>query len=66
MIRYTLFVLAIVGTAATAIAAVQPKATAVITNPAHETVITKNSPFPVLGPITVEECATEDCSDVES
>lgn len=66
MVRYTLFVLAILGTAATAIAAVAPQATALTTiNPAHETVISKNSPFPVLGPITVQECATEDCSDVQ-
>ena len=66
MVRYTLFVLAILGTAATAIAAVEPHSTALnVINPAHETVIAKNSPFPVLGPITVQECATEDCSDVQ-
>ncbi len=34
--------------------------------PAHETVIEKNSPFPVLGPIVVEQCALEDCSEVQS
>ncbi len=65
MIRYTLFALAIVGTAATAIAAVAPE------QPAPEqsrnvTVIEKNDVFPILGPITVEECAVEDCSDVQA
>lgn len=33
---------------------------------ANQTVIEKNSPFPVVGPITVEQCAVEDCSDVTS
>ena len=64
MIRYTLFALAILGTAATAIAAVQPGAPAQVS--ANSTVIQKNSPFPVVGPIVVEECALEDCSDVQS
>jgi hypothetical protein len=64
MIRYALFVMAILGTAAAATAAVHPDADAV--NPAHETVVLKNSPFPVMGPITVEQCAVEDCSDSRS
>jgi hypothetical protein len=67
MIRYTLIALAILGTAATAIAAVapgsadQPKA-----GQSNVTVIEKNDVFPIIGPITVEECAVEDCSDVKS
>jgi hypothetical protein len=31
---------------------------------ANQTVIYKNSPFPVIGPLVVEACAVEDCSDV--
>jgi len=63
MIRYSLFALAIIGTAATA--AVAPE------KPVPElgknvTVIEKNDVFPIIGPITVEECAVEDCSDVQS
>lgn len=65
MIRYAFFVMAILGAAAVAAtAAVHPDAE--IINPAHETVIPKNSPFPVLGPVIVEKCAVEDCSDSQS
>lgn len=66
MIRYTLFVMTILGTAASAIAAVQPNVFEVASTPANMTVIEKNSPFPVMGPIIVEECQLEDCSDVQS
>ncbi len=66
MIRYTLIALTILGTAASAIAAVQPNVFEAASNPANVTVIEKNSPFPVMGPIVVEECAVEDCSDVQS
>jgi hypothetical protein len=65
MIRYTLFAMAIIGTAATAIAAVAPEQTA-LQQDQNVTVIEKNDVFPILGPITVEECAVEDCSDVQS
>ena len=65
MIRQTLFVLAILGTAATAIAAAHPEGAADWTS-RNITVIEKNDPFPVLGRITVEACAMEDCSDVTS
>jgi hypothetical protein len=64
MIRYTLFAIAILGTAGTAIAAVGPGQLA--RPAANVTVIEKNSPFPVIGPLVVEECAKEDCSDVQS
>jgi hypothetical protein len=30
------------------------------------TVIEKNQAFPVYGPLVVEQCAVENCSDVES
>jgi hypothetical protein len=71
MLRYTFIVMAVLGTAATAIAAVQPSSHfATLAEPAiasaHVTVISKNSPFPVVGPIVVEQCAVEDCSDTNS
>jgi hypothetical protein len=31
---------------------------------ANQTVIEKNSPFPVVGPLVVTECKLDDCSDV--
>ena len=66
MIRYTFIALTIIATAATAIAAVQPATTGIVQATANVTVVQKNSPFPVVGPITVEECAVEDCSDVQT
>lgn len=66
MIRYALFVLTILGTAATAIAAVQPASLDAASSTGGRTVIEKNSPFPVVGPITVQTCAVEDCSDVQN
>lgn len=66
MIRYTFFVLAVIAAAATAIAAVQPATNSVAARTTNVTVIHKNDAFPVLGPITVEQCAKEDCSDVQS
>ena len=63
MIRYTFFTLAILATAASAIAAVHPKLSAVSGVSVNMTVVAKTSPFPVLGPIMVEACAVEDCSD---
>ena len=65
MIRYTLFVLAVLGSAATAIAANAPGHEMVPAN-GNVTVIEKNQAFPVYGPIVVEQCAVENCSDVES
>lgn len=66
MIRYTFFALTVIASAATAIAAVTPAQDAT-TLPTHNvTVIQKNQDFPVYGPIVVEQCAKEDCSDVPS
>ena len=63
MIRYALFIVIVIGSAATAIAAVEP-AGRTVTTPSHNlTIIAKNQAFPILGPIVVEPCATEDCSD---
>lgn len=67
MIRYTLFVIAVLGTAATAIASANPDAPPATSLPrTNVTIIEKNDVFPILGPIVVEECAVEDCSDVQS
>jgi hypothetical protein len=63
MTRYTLITLAIFGTIATAVAAVEPSAPAVPRTLANTTVVAKNSPFPVLGQIIVETCIKEDCSE---
>jgi hypothetical protein len=62
MVRYTLFVLAVVGSAATALAAIQPGA-AVVAQAGNTTVISKNQFWPLEGALVVEDCAIEDCSD---
>lgn len=64
MIRYSLFVIAVLATAATAVAAVAPSGEDTLRDPANVTIIEKNEIFPILGPIIVEQCAVEDCSDV--
>lgn len=61
MIRYSLFVLAVVGSAATAIASIAPAES--VSNPANITVVAKNMAFPVFGELVFEECAVEDCSE---
>jgi hypothetical protein len=61
MVRYTLFVLAVIGSAATAVASINPAAT--VTNAKNVTVIEKNQFWPLEGDLVVEECAVEDCSD---
>jgi hypothetical protein len=61
MIRYTLLVLAVAGSAATAIASIAPKTQ--VSTPANITVVAKNQAFPQFGPLEFEECAVEDCSE---
>ena len=63
MKRYTLFVLIVMGSAATAIAAIAPEPF----NPraANITVFEKNQAWPLVGPLTIEVCLTEDCSDTQ-
>ncbi|MBK8769106.1 MAG: hypothetical protein IPM06_01595 [Rhizobiales bacterium] len=61
MIRYMLFVMAVAGSAATAIAAISPRVA--ISNPHNITVVAKNQAFPQIGPLVFEECAVEDCSE---
>jgi hypothetical protein len=59
MIRYAFFVLAILGSAATAIAAISPKDTGPRTN---ITVIEKNQFWDIVDDTTVTLCAQEDCA----
>ena len=66
MKRTTLYLLIALGTAASALASVSPKeATSFEPVPAHETVIEKNQAFPLVGPLTVQECLNEDCTLVQ-
>ena len=64
MIRYAFALTLALGAIAGVAAAVEASAARSLHETLTETVIEKNSPFPVLGPIVVEECAVEDCSDV--
>jgi len=66
MIRYTLFVLTVLGSAATAIAAIAPNHVMPMAGSKNVTIIEMNQAFPVYGPIVVEQCAVEDCSDTEA
>ena len=62
MTRYALLLLAaLVSLQAAAVLHAAPHGEATVG--ANQTVIVKNSPFPVIGPIQVEACAVEDCSD---
>jgi hypothetical protein len=61
MVRYTLFVLLVFGSAATGLAAIAPE-DAMTAAGKNLTVIEKNQAFPVFGPLLVEQCETEDCS----
>lgn len=61
MARYSLFVFIIAASAATAIAAIAPDRTLESLG-TNVTVIEKNQAFPLVGPLIVEECITEDCS----
>ena len=62
MVRYTLFILAVAGSAATAWASITP-ATTINTASRNVTVIEKNQFWPVEGKLIVEKCEVEDCSD---
>ena len=69
MIRYAFALTLALGTIAGVAAAVEASAARsdqLIHQASNVTIVEKNSPFPVLGPIVVEECAVEDCSDVQS
>lgn len=62
MVRYSLFILAVLGSAATAIAAINPHTTVEV-NTHNVTVIAKNQLWPLEGKLEVEQCAVADCSD---
>jgi hypothetical protein len=66
MLRYSLFLIAISGTLATAIAAVGPVSRDLEPDHRNRTIIEKNQAFPHVGPLIVEECETEDCSTVSA
>jgi hypothetical protein len=62
MIRYTLFIAAVLGSAGYAIAAITP-GVATSLDPRTTTVIEKNMAYPVLGELVFDACAAEDCSE---
>ncbi len=63
MTRYTLFVLTVLGSAASAIAAIAPQQhTGLVAETQNVTVMHKNQAFPLVGPLVVEDCLNEDCS----
>ncbi len=66
MIRYTLFVITVLGTAATAVASVAPVNSVVASNPKNVSVFYKNDVSPIIGALVLEQCAKEDCSDTPS
>lgn len=63
----TLYMLIALATAASAVASVSPReASSIQPVSRNETVIEKNQAFPLLGPLTVEECLNADCTLVRS
>jgi hypothetical protein len=66
MIRYAFALTLALGAVAGVAAAVEASAANSLRAMTNVTVVEKNSPFPVLGPIVVEECALDDCSDLAS
>ena len=60
MFRDSLFVIAVLGSAATALAAIAPGTS---TNARNMTVIAKNQTWHVVDNLTVQPCHVEDCSD---
>jgi hypothetical protein len=63
MKRYTVFILAVLGSAATAIAAIAPVPDGFEQPSTNVTIIEKNQAFPLIGPLVVEDCIIEDCSE---
>lgn len=63
MKRTTIYLLIAMASAASALASVAPhEGTRLQPDPVHETVIEKNQAFPLMGPLTVDECLNEDCT----
>ena len=68
MIRYAFALTLALGTVAGIAAAVEAssaKALQATAFTANQTIVEKNSPFPVIGPLVVQECAVEDCSEAQ-
>jgi hypothetical protein len=66
MIKISIFGLAVLVTAAAAVAAVAPSHDELRVLGKHFNVIEKNTATPHYGPLVVERCAMEDCSDTPS
>ena len=66
MIRYTVFVLTVLGTATAAIATVTPANSYVASNAKNVSVFYKNDVSPATDALVLEPCALEDCSDTPS
>lgn len=64
--RYTMFLLAVLGSAATAIAAIAPASMTPELDKSHITVIEKNQAFPQIGPLIVEDCTSSDCFEAST
>jgi hypothetical protein len=63
MFRYAAFLAIVVGSAATALAAIAPSGPVDLVPSHNVTVIEKNLAYPLLGPLIVEPCQSEDCSE---
>jgi hypothetical protein len=69
MIRYAFALTLALGSIAGVAAAVEASAAKSLhatAMAANQTVVEKNSAFPVIGPVTFVECRETDCSDVQS
>ena len=66
MIRYALFVLTVLGTAATAITSVAPANSFEASNPKNVSIFYKTDALPRVEALVLEQCGVEDCSDTPS
>jgi hypothetical protein len=66
MIRYTVFVITVLGTAVTAIANVAPAKIYSAGVTKNVSIFYKSNEAPFVGPLVLEQCAKEDCSDTPS
>lgn len=65
MTRTTALLLIALGTAASALAAIGPEQRTALDIPSSNvTVIEKNQAFPQIGPLEVQDCLNEDCTEV--
>ena len=66
MIRYTLFVVTVIGAAVTAVASNSSAQSYADSNSKNVSVIYKSDASPISGALVLEQCAKEDCSDTAS